>query len=177
MNGANAADAAAFLGFTGAMPTSRPVAADSPSGGAGPATEATLAGAVSVDRAVGALDDALLGGDAVPILPSADLDRALGCYTYLGFTVLGRTADYLRLALGPVELHLYLDPGLDPLRNSAGCYVRVADPAALRTAWADDGVNCLDLPGTDGYGRSLFAVIDSDGNTLRVGPLSRHREH
>lgn len=133
---------AAFLGFTGPMPTPRPVTAS-----AAPA------------------------GSAVPILPSADLDHALACYRYLGFELLGRTADYVRLALGAVELHLYLDPGLDALRNSAGCYLRVSDPAALRAAWSIDGVNCLDVTGTAAYGTSLFAVIDSDGNTLRIGPL------
>lgn len=181
MNAANAADAAAILGFTGAMPTPRPVAADTPSGDALPPTEPALAGAGSVEHAVttgtAPGDAAFYGGQAVPILPSSDLDRALACYRYLGFTLLGRTADYLRLTFGPVELHLYLDPAHDPLRNSAGCYLRVPDPAALRAAWDDDGVNCLDLPGTSAYGTSLFAVIDSDGNTLRIGPLRQSGEH
>jgi hypothetical protein len=74
-------------------------------------------------------------------------------------------------------LHLYLEPALDPLRNSAGCYLRVPDPAALRDAWSDDGVHCLDLPGTAAYGTSLFGVIDSDGNTLRIGPLRQSSDH
>jgi len=181
MNAANAADAAAILSFTGAMPTPRPVAAGSPSGGTLPPTETALPSAISVERATEATgvpaDSAFHGGQAVPILPSGDLDRALACYGYLGFTMLGRTADYLRLTLGSVELHLYLDPALDPLRNSAGCYLRVPDPAGLRTTWEDDGVNCLDLPGTAAYGTSLFAVIDSDGNTLRIGPLRQSAEH
>lgn len=187
MNAANAAPAAANLSFTDAMPTPRQVAADSPSGSAAAPTEAAPAGAASAEHAAsatatvqastGTIDGALRAGQAVPILPSGDLDRALACYAYLGFTVLGRTADYLRLAFGPIELHLYLDPALDPLRNSAGCYLRVPDPAALRMAWCDDGVNCLDLPGTTAYGTSLFAVIDSDGNTLRFGPLRRSGEH
>lgn len=181
MNAANAADAAAILSFTGAMPTPRPVAADSPSGGALPPNETALPNAVSVEHAAEATGiragSAFHGGQAVPILPSGDLERALACYGYLGFTLLGRTADYLRLALGPVELHLYLDCELDPLRNSAGCYLRVPDPAGLRATWDDDGVNCLDMPGTAAYGASLFAVIDSDGNTLRIGPLRQSGEH
>lgn len=177
MNAANAAHAAAFLGFTEAMPTSRPLASDSPSGGAGSTTDAAPVRAVPVAPADCGIDGALRGGQAVPILPSGDLDRALACYRYLGFTVLGRTDDYLRLVLGPVELHLYLEPDLDPLRNGSGCYLRVPDPAALRAAWSDDGVNCLDLPGTAAYGTSLFAVIDSDGNTLRIGPLRETGVH
>jgi hypothetical protein len=177
MNAANAAHTAAFLGFTDAMPTPRPLAADSPSGGAGSTTAAVSVRAVALGPADSDAAGTLRGGQAVPILPSGDLDRALACYRYLGFTVLGRAADYLRLALGPVELHLYLEPALDPLRNGSGCYLRVPDPAALRVAWSDDGVNCLDLPDTAAYGTSLFAVIDSDGNTLRIGPLRETGVH
>lgn len=148
MKAAISADTTTLLGFTGSMPTTRPVAA----------------------RAASA-------GSAIPILPSADLDHALACYRYLGFQLLGRTDDYLRLSLGTVELHLYLDTGLDALRNSAGCYLRVSDPAALRVTWSDDGVNCLDVPGSAAYGASLFAVIDCDGNTLRIGPFGQGGGH
>jgi hypothetical protein len=45
----------------------------------------------------------------------------------------------------------------------------VADPARLRTTWCTDGINCLEIPGSDGYGETLFALIDPDGNTLRYG--------
>jgi hypothetical protein len=170
MNAANPADAAAIPSFTSAMPAPRPVAVSAEPAAATAALAAALA-------AADAADAVFRGSQAVPILPSADLDRALACYRYLGFALLGRASDYLRLSLGPVELHLYLEPALDPLRNSAGCYLRVADPAALRKAWDGDGVNCLDLPGIAAYGTSLFAVIDSDGNTLRIGPLRQDSEH
>jgi len=111
---------------------------------------------------------------AVPILPSLDLDRSLAFYAYLGFELLSRTADYLRVALDGAELHLYLDPDLEPVANGAGCYLRFADPGALRAAWSADRVDCLDLPdlpGAEAYGPTDFAVIDPGGNTLRVGPL------
>ena len=118
----------------------------------------------------------------VPILPSSDLERSLAYYQYLGFDLLERAADYARLSWHSAELHLYPDPALDPPTNSAGCYLRVADPAALRAAWIGDGVDCLDgvgcLDGVDGvettisshYGPTVFAVVDPDGNTLRIGP-------
>lgn len=109
---------------------------------------------------------------AVPILPSSDLDRSAPCYAYLGFRVLARGADYLRVARDGLELHLYLDPGLDAVANGAGCLLRVADPAALRGSWCADGVACLDVPGSGEYGETLFAVVDPDGNTLRIGPLA-----
>lgn len=181
MKAAIAASTAAFLGFTGPMRTPRPFTAATPRGGTVQPVQAAPQGAASTDAAstdrVLPAGGAVSVGQAVPILPSADLDRALACYRYLGFHMLGRIGDYLRLALGPVELHLYLEPGLDPVHNSSGCYLRVADPAALRTAWRADGVNCLDVPASVAYGPSLFAVIDSDGNTLRIGPLAQGGDH
>ena len=108
---------------------------------------------------------------AVPILPSSDLSRAEAFYRYLGFRVVRRGGDYLQLADGGIELHLYHAEEHDPLTNSAGCYLRVADPAALRAAWCADGLNCLDVPGAEAYGRTLFALVDPDGNTLRYGAV------
>src|ERR1700738_227803 len=150
MNAARAPGKAALRALTNDMPTTQPAAAE------------TAAGAVS---------GAVPNSSAVPILPSPDLDRSLAFYAYLGFTLLGRTEDYLRIALDGIELHFYLDPGLEPVANGAGCYLRLADPEALRAAWSADGVACLDVPGSEAYGRPLFAVVDPGGNTLRIGPL------
>ena len=113
----------------------------------------------------------LVAEAAVPILPSGDLRRAESFYRYLGFGVAGRGEEYLRLTNGTVELHLYLDPGHDPLANSAGCYLRVTDPAALRAACRADGLNCLEVPGSGTYGETVFALVDPDGNTLRYGRI------
>lgn len=109
---------------------------------------------------------------AVPILPSGDLSRAEAFYAYLGFQVARRGADYLQVTRGEIELHLYLAADLDPPANSAGCYLRVSDPARLRAEWRADGVNCLDVPGSEPYGETVFAVVDPDGNTLRYGRIS-----
>lgn len=106
---------------------------------------------------------------AVPVLPSGDLGRAEAFYAYLGFRVARRGEDYLQLVHGGIELHLYLADGHDPLSNAAGCYLRVLDPARLRTAWCTDGISCLEVPGSEDYGATEFAVVDPDGNTLRYG--------
>ena len=106
---------------------------------------------------------------AVPILPSGDLARAEAYYAYLGFRIVDRGPDYLQLAHGTIELHLYLAHGHDLLANPAGCYLRVADPAALRVSWCEDGIDCLEVPGSEAYGKTLFALVDPDGNTLRYG--------
>jgi catechol 2,3-dioxygenase-like lactoylglutathione lyase family enzyme len=107
---------------------------------------------------------------AVPILPSGDVDRSAAFYGYLGFRMLSRTADYLRAVRGEIEIHLYSTAGMDPLANPAGCYLRVAEPEHLRAQWHTDGIPCLDVPVSDAYGPTTFAVIDPDGNTLRIGP-------
>ena len=68
---------------------------------------------------------------------------------------------------------MYLDPAIDPLANSTGCYLAVADADALRKAWIGDGVNCIDCLETTlppRFGKTAFAVVDPDGNTLRIGP-------
>jgi catechol 2,3-dioxygenase-like lactoylglutathione lyase family enzyme len=114
----------------------------------------------------------------VPILPSSDLDRSLAYYRYLGFDLLERADDYARLGWRDAELHLYPNPAVDPLANSAGCYLKVADPDALRAAWSGDGVDCVEVVGAaetnapDSYGPTAFAVVDPDGNTLRIGPTT-----
>lgn len=112
---------------------------------------------------------------AVPILPSGDLGRAEAFYAYLGFRVTRRGADYLQIVLGEIELHLYLADGHDPLANPAGCYLRVPDPVRLRSRWRADGVDCLEVPGSEPYGETTFAVVDPDGNTLRYGPAPARR--
>jgi catechol 2,3-dioxygenase-like lactoylglutathione lyase family enzyme len=106
---------------------------------------------------------------AVPVLPSGDLRRAEAFYAYLGFRVARRGEDYLQVTRGDIELHLYLAAGHDPLANPAGCYLRVSDPSGLRSAWCTDGVDCLEVPGSEPYGATDFAVVDPDGNTLRYG--------
>ncbi len=129
-------------------------------------TQPTTAGTASA-----AAPSPVLTSSAVPILPSLDLDRTLAFYSYLGFELLGRTEDYLRVALDGAEVHFYLAPELEPMVNGAGCYLRFADPDALLSGWSADGVACLEMPSTAAYGRTLFAIVDPAGNTLRIGPL------
>lgn len=109
-------------------------------------------------------------GTAVPILPSGDLGRSAEFYRYLGFETLALTSDYLRASWDGIEIHLYSTSGMDPVANPAGCYLRLADPESVRARWRTDGLQCLDVPVDDSYGTTTFAVVDPDGNTLRIGP-------
>jgi catechol 2,3-dioxygenase-like lactoylglutathione lyase family enzyme len=109
---------------------------------------------------------------AVPILPSRDLERSRAYYAFLGFTVLDLADDYLRVGHDGVEVHLYLSPDTDPKENPGGWYLRAAEPEELRGKWSADGLECLDVPAPSHYGTTVFALIDPDGNMLRVGPVT-----
>ena len=108
---------------------------------------------------------------SVPILPSSDLSRSRAYYSFLGFRVIGETSDYLQVERDGVQVHLYLAPGTDPRENPSGWYLRTAFPEELREKWCADGVECPDVLVPDAYGVTVFALIDPDGNMLRVGPL------
>jgi catechol 2,3-dioxygenase-like lactoylglutathione lyase family enzyme len=117
---------------------------------------------------------------AVPILPSRDLDEALAFYERLGFESRGAGHakwNYLIVGRGMVALHFYLDPGVDPLTTSAQCYVYVDDADALFAEWDAIGVvtdptngSRLQGPPTDTeWGMREFALVDPSGNLLRIG--------
>ena len=112
---------------------------------------------------------------AVAILPSGDLARSRAYYAFLGFRVLSETADYLQVELPVddlgVQLHLYLAPETDACTNANGWYLRTPYPEDLRGKWCADGVDCPEVEVPDSYGPTVFALIDPDGNMLRVGPL------
>src|SRR5918995_1296825 len=113
---------------------------------------------------------------AVPILPSRDLAETLGFYEALGFENRGAPPevwDYLIIGRGEAELHFIHEPGVDPLRTAASCYLYVDDAQALFEEWSaavvDDaatGSRVVSPIDTD-YGMREFAVVDRSGNLLR----------
>src|SRR5690625_1157154 len=120
---------------------------------------------------------------AVPILPSRDLSMTLEFYRRLGFTNRGAPPedwDYLILGRGTVELHFVADPDVDPLRTAASCFVHVTDADTLHREWAATGVphdpatgSRLTPPVDTDYGVREFALVDPDGNLVRVGSPRR----
>jgi catechol 2,3-dioxygenase-like lactoylglutathione lyase family enzyme len=111
-----------------------------------------------------------------PILPSRDLSATAAFYERLGFEQTGRWDDeYLIVMRGEVGLHFVCDPGVDPYSTASACYLYVEDADALHAEYSE-----LDLPGegiprlhgapveTD-YGLREFALVDPDGNLLRIG--------
>jgi catechol 2,3-dioxygenase-like lactoylglutathione lyase family enzyme len=111
-----------------------------------------------------------------PILPSRDLRATSAFYERLGYEERGLwPEEYLIVARGEIGLHFFHCPDVDPLQSIAGCYLYVDDADALHREYS-----ALDLPAegvprvhgapedTD-YGLREFAVVDPDGNLLRIG--------
>lgn len=115
---------------------------------------------------------------AIPILPSRSLPATLAFYDRLGFSGHVHAADdgYAILTRGDVELHFFAHPALRPAESHAGCYIRVADVAEVYRAVAAAALPGAGIPRMDSladkpWGMREFAVVDPDGNLLRIGQV------
>jgi catechol 2,3-dioxygenase-like lactoylglutathione lyase family enzyme len=113
-----------------------------------------------------------------PILPSRDLAETRGFYEALGFRAWfrgrGVNDTYEILSRGHLVVHFFLERGLDPAANDAGCYLRVTDADRFH-----QDCSVLDLPRTgiprmnpprdEPWGMREFTVVDPSGNLLRIG--------
>ena len=115
---------------------------------------------------------------AIPILPSSDLDATARFYGGLGFEPTGRHPSYLLMARGPVELHFFACPGIDPENSDFMAYIRVEDPDAWVRELAALGLPRDGTPRLVGiedkpWGMREFAIVDPDGTLLRIGRPTR----
>jgi catechol 2,3-dioxygenase-like lactoylglutathione lyase family enzyme len=103
---------------------------------------------------------------ASPILPVADLDRALAHYARLGFRTSRHDDTYGFAAWAGLELHL----AVDPEGRGAEVFLHVPDADTVATAWAGAGTTApTDRP----WGVREGSHVDPDGNLLRFGsPLA-----
>lgn len=115
---------------------------------------------------------------AIPTLPSRSLPATLGFYGRLGFTgkLLGIDDSYAILTRGDLELHFFSHPALRPAESHAGCYLRVADVNTLYQAFRAaslprHGIPRMDVIADKPWGMREFAVVDEDGNLLRIGQV------
>jgi uncharacterized glyoxalase superfamily protein PhnB len=77
---------------------------------------------------------------------------------------------------GPVELHFFTHKELVPSTSSAGCYIRVLDVDGVYHSMSNSGVPRKGIPRIDSledkpWGLREFAVVDPDGNLLRIGQI------
>ncbi len=113
---------------------------------------------------------------AIPILPSKSLPNILAFYGRLGFkgAIMGEGDAYAIVTRGNVEIHFFLYTALMLADSWAGCYARVADVDALNTSFLAAGLPVRGIPRMDTlenkpWGMREFAIVDEDGNLLRVG--------
>lgn len=115
---------------------------------------------------------------AIPTLPSRSLANTLEFYARLGFTgrILGAGDSYAIVERGAVELHFFLHAELQPAQSHAGCYIRVTDVASLHQSFAAaqlprHGIPRMDPLSLKPWGMNEFAIVDPDGNLLRIGQV------
>ena len=99
-------------------------------------------------------------------------------YRRLGFEGGAHASDerYAILCRGPVELHFFTHEDLVPAESFAGCYLRVVDVDGMNRAFAAARLLRVGIPRMDAledkpWGLREFAVVDPDGNFLRIGQV------
>jgi catechol 2,3-dioxygenase-like lactoylglutathione lyase family enzyme len=116
-------------------------------------------------------------GQVIPTLPARDMDETLAYYESLGFEMVGRYPGeqaYAIVRRDDAELHFYEFP-VDPLKNLAGCYLRITDVDALHTEWLEAGIEILQTLTHTDHGMREFAISDPNGNLLKIGsPIQTH---
>lgn len=118
---------------------------------------------------------------ASPILGSRDLGATRSFYARLGFEEVGLwPGEYLIVAREDLSLHFFFSSSLDPWGSDSGCYLYVEDADALHAEFAALDLPSAGIPRLHGepsdtaYGLREFALVDADGNLLRIGsPLGR----
>lgn len=115
---------------------------------------------------------------AIPTLPSRAIPATVAFYLRLGFEGGAHAFDpnYAILRRGPVELHFFKHDTLVPAESSAGCYIRVADIQVVYQAFSQSKLPRAGIPRMDPledkpWGLREFAVVDLDGNLLRIGQV------
>ena len=108
---------------------------------------------------------------AVPILATSDVSRAVGHYRALGFEAEEwEGGGYGFLHRDGVELHLGQIEALDTTANSVSVYLFVGDADQLYTKWAAASVGGqLHAPTDTDYGLREGHHVDPDGNVIRFG--------
>jgi hypothetical protein len=115
---------------------------------------------------------------AIPILPSRSVSETAVFYANLGFEGGANEFDssYAILRRGTVELHFFTHKELVPEESSAGCYIRVTDvenfyKSSSACRLPSKGIPRMEAPEDKPWGLREFAIIDPDGNLLRVGQI------
>jgi len=115
---------------------------------------------------------------AIPTLPCRSVSAASEFYRRLGFEGGAHqyNSDYAIFTRGAIELHFFTQKELVPAESSAGCYIRVLDVDSIYNACSTNGLPKAGIPRMDKienkpWGLREFAIVDPDGNLLRIGQI------
>ncbi len=115
---------------------------------------------------------------AIPTLPCRSVNATVEFYKRLGFEGGAHefNGDYAILCRGTVELHFFTHRELVPAESSSGCYVRVLDVESVYLSFSSSQLPRAGIPRMDTledkpWGLREFAVVDPDGNLLRIGQV------
>ncbi len=115
---------------------------------------------------------------AIPTLPCRSVGETVAFYKRLGFDGGAHefNGDYAILRRGAVELHFFTREELGPTDSSAGCYIRVLDVEEIFRSFSSSQLPRKGIPRMDAledkpWGLREFAIVDLDGNLLRIGQI------
>ena len=114
---------------------------------------------------------------AIPILPSRNLANTLDFYRRLGFDgFVHSQGGYAILMRDALELHFTLHRELEPEKSTGCCYIRVSKVESLyaeftRANLPREGIPRQDALENKPWGFREFAVVDPDGNLVRIGQV------
>ena len=115
---------------------------------------------------------------SIPILPARDLAETREFYERLGFQAAGwwpvEFGGYAILRRGDLSMHFFSFKEIAPDQNYAQCYWRVNDVDSLYAEFHALGLSRFGIPrldpvGDKPWGMREFAIVDPNGNLIRVG--------
>lgn len=113
-----------------------------------------------------------------PIFPSRSFAATVAFYERLGFRKVAEfeAEGYLILVCDQVEVHFFRSSDHEPLRSDHGAFVRVDDANRLSQDYAvlglpTEGVPRVTVAEDKPWGICELAVVDPDGNLLRLGHI------
>jgi len=115
---------------------------------------------------------------AIPILPCRSVSATTEFFRQLGFQGGAHEFDpnYAIFKRGVIELHFFTHRELVPAESFSGCYIRVGNVQSIYDDCCASGLPNKGLPRMDRledkpWGLREFAVVDPDGNLLRIGQV------
>jgi catechol 2,3-dioxygenase-like lactoylglutathione lyase family enzyme len=115
---------------------------------------------------------------AIPTLPCRSVSAAAEFYRRLGFEGGAHevNSEYAVFRRGAIELHFFTHTQLIPDDSYAGCYIRVLDVQSIFNACSVIGLPSSGIPRMERleskpWGFREFAIVDPDGNLLRIGQI------